>query len=116
MGVGNNGNLIPAKPGEARNPKGKPKGTKHISTHIKNILNDPKLKLKLSNGEMIEGVPIEAIIKAAIIRAAEGDVRAFDVLAKHGYGERKIHEFNGNPTDEILRKFGLGDAGQDTEA
>jgi hypothetical protein len=36
--MANNENLIPAKPGEIRNPKGKPKGTRNRSTIAKELL------------------------------------------------------------------------------
>jgi len=79
-------NLIPAKKGEVRNPKGKPKGTLHISTHIKQMLEDPDFEMTLKDGTIFQGRPMKAIIKTAIIKAAEGDMRAFDMLGKYGYG------------------------------
>lgn len=104
MGVGNNNNLIPPKPGEVRNPKGKPKGTIHLSTHIQNMLNDPNFELKLKNGELLKGAPILAIIKTAIAKGVSGDTRAMEWLAKHGYGEKIQLEVN-DKRKEILEKY-----------
>jgi len=64
------------------------KGSKHISTHIQNMLNDPNFELKLKNGKVVKGAPMEAIIKTAIAKAVSGDIRAFDILAKRGYGDK----------------------------
>lgn len=108
-------NLIPAKKGEVRNPKGKPKGTIHLSTHIQNMLNDPNFELKLKNGELLKGAPILAIIKTAVAKSISGDTRAMEWLAKHGYGEK----INLEVTDyrkEILDKYmGGEDAGEAPE-
>lgn len=76
------------KPGESGNPAGRPKGSKNLSQHIENMLNDPDFELKLRDGSMIKGAPIGAIIKAAIVKAIAGDMRAFDMLAKYGYGTK----------------------------
>jgi hypothetical protein len=35
-----------------------------------------------------KGAPVKAIIKVLITRAQNGDVRAFDALAKYGYGTK----------------------------
>ena len=88
MGVGVNNNLIPPVKGEIRNPGGKPKGTKHISTHIQEMLNDPNFELKLKDGSIIKGRPMDAIIKTAIAKGVSGDMRAFDMLGKYGYGQK----------------------------
>lgn len=69
------------------------KGSKHISTHIQEMLNDPNFELKLENGEIVKGRPLDAIIKAAIVKARAGDMRAFDNLAKYGWGTKVIHDF-----------------------
>lgn len=50
------------QPGESGNPAGKPKGTKHLSTHIQEMLNDEKFELKLKSGEIIKQRPITQIL------------------------------------------------------
>lgn len=76
------------KPGQSGNPEGKPKGTKHISTHIQEMLNDPDFELKLKDGTILKGRPVQAIIKTAVAKAVSGDMRAFDMLGKYGYGNK----------------------------
>lgn len=92
------------KPGESGNPDGKPKGTKHLSTHIQEMLNDPGFELKLKNGDLLKGAPLPAIIKTAIAKSISGDTRAMDWLAKHGYGEKLRVEID-DPRQEILKKY-----------
>lgn len=103
--AGVNDNLIPPKKGEVRNPKGKPKGTIHISTHIQNALNDPDFELKLKDGSILREMPIKAIIKTAIAKSVSGDTRAMEWLAKHGYGE-KLNINLENPIELIIAKYG----------
>jgi hypothetical protein len=101
------------KPGQSGNPEGKPKGTKHISTHIKEMLEDPNFELKLKDGSIIKGRPMQAIIKTAIAKAVSGDMRAFDMLGKYGYGTKvdvttggdKLHNPAAQLTVEELRKL-----------
>jgi len=104
------------KPGQSGNPAGKPKGTKHLSTHIQELLNDPTFELKLKDGTLLEERPIEAIIKTAVAKSISGDNRWAEWLAKHGYGDKLVVEFN-DPRKEILDKYLGGDsAGQTKEA
>lgn len=86
--MANEQNLRPWKPGKSGNPAGKPKGTKHLSTHIRELMEDENFTVSLSNGDKFKGAPIKAIISALIIRALEGDAKAFDALAKYGYGTK----------------------------
>ena len=86
--MANEKNLKSWKPGQSGNPKGKPKGTKHLSTRIQNMLQDDSFVQKLSDGSVLKGAPVEAILRVLIVRAAEGDLRAFDLLGKYGYGNK----------------------------
>lgn len=102
-------NLIPAKKGEVRNPKGKPKGTIHLSTRIQNMLNDDEFSVEhVIGGEKFEfkGNPADAIIKTAIIKARNGDKQWADWLAQHGYGTKNIVEVEDKRTS-ILERFGI---------
>lgn len=106
-------NLIPAKKGEVRNPKGKPKGTRHISTWIQDMLNDEEFETTILDARkgMIEykGAPLKAIIKTAMHKAIHdpksGNAWA-EWLAKHGYGNKLIIE-TGDPVEAALEKLGL---------
>lgn len=86
-----NQNLKHWKPGQSGNPKGKPKGTKHLSTWIREMLSDDNYTVTLKEGLKIKsykGAPIKAIIAAQIHLAVNGNQKAFEVLAKYGYGSK----------------------------
>jgi hypothetical protein len=76
------------QPGISGNPSGKPKGTKHISTWVQELLESEDFECQFVNGTLFRGAPIKAIIQTAIIRAIMGDMRALDLLAKYGYGTK----------------------------
>lgn len=79
------------QPGVSGNPAGKPKGSKHISTWIQELLNDETFTAKINDGEKIteyKGAPIKAIIQAQMRLALSGDTKAFDVLGKYGFGTK----------------------------
>lgn len=108
-------NLIPAKKGEVRNPKGKPKGTKHISTWIQELLNDEEFTLDnfMFNGKQFKGAPLKAIITVAIMNSLQGDNKWAEWLAKHGYGNQLNLNVTKDPIDEILKKFGISEGDAD---
>jgi hypothetical protein len=68
--------------------KSSKKGSKHLSTHIKQMLEDENFELKMKDGSILKGRPVEAIIKTAVAKAVSGDMRAFDMLGKYGYGSK----------------------------
>ena len=107
------------KPGQSGNPKGKPKGTIHLSTYIQDMLTDPNFELKLKDGTILKEMPIKAIIKTAVAKSVSGDTRAMEWLAKHGYGEKLNLEVTDTRRD-ILSRYGLlegeNNAGQTKEA
>lgn len=85
--MANNQNLTPWKSGVSGNPAGKPKGTKHISTLIQELLNDEEFSCWNANEmRMHKGAPLKALIGAQIQKALDGDTKAFESLLKHGYG------------------------------
>jgi len=81
-------NLKPWKQGQSGNPSGKPKGAKHLSTLIQELMEDDSFEYKLKDGSVLSGAPIRAIITTLIIKALDGDMRAFDLLSKYGYGNK----------------------------
>lgn len=91
--MANEQNLIPAKPGEIRNPKGKPKGTRHLSTVIQELMMDDDFELKLKNGEILKGAPSRKISETMYKLAVSGNTKAAEWLAKHGWGNKVVHEF-----------------------
>lgn len=86
--MANEQNLKPWKPGQSGNPKGKPKGTKHLSTWIQELMEDKSVIRTIPGNKGETLAPIEAIIRTLIVKAVEGDVKAFDLLAKYGYGTK----------------------------
>jgi len=79
------------KPGVSGNPTGKPKGTRHLSTWIKDALESESVVYELPTIVADGTLPIEAMIAAMIQRAINGDVRAFEVLSRYGYGLKVEH-------------------------
>lgn len=86
--MANQQNLKPWKPGQSGNPAGKPKGSRHLSTWIQEMMEDEKFTYKLATGRSAKGAPVKAIVKSLILKALEGDAKAFDLLAKYGYGSK----------------------------
>lgn len=74
--------------GESGNPKGKPKGVKHLSTWIREIMEDEDFECKLADGTLIKGAPIKAIVNSMVMKTLNGDAKAFDLIGKYGYGTK----------------------------
>lgn len=87
------------------------KGSKHISTYIQEMMTDPNFELKLKDGTIIKGAPMAAVIKTAIAKAVSGDTRAFDILAKRGWGDKIDITSNGDSIAPVVR---IIDERQDT--
>lgn len=71
-------NLIPAKPGEVRNPNGRPKGSRNRSTIYREWLefNSP-------SGE----ANLDSVMRALILKASEGDVPAIKEIMDGAFGK-----------------------------
>ncbi len=102
------------KPGESGNPAGKPKGAKHISTHIQNLLEDEEFEANVLDSKVgvieYKGAPIKAIIMVALRKAVNGDDKAREWLAKYGYGQKFEFEHSGEiaqgtPDPKLAAKF-----------
>jgi len=89
-------NLIPAKKGEVRNPNGRPKGTKNRATIMRQWL------------EMeIDGEPnIDKVMRALILKAADGDVPAIKEALDSAFGKNtdslKLSGDEDNPINTSL--------------
>jgi hypothetical protein len=85
----NNQNLIPPKPGEIRNPKGKPKGTKNRSTILKKWLKVRVIIKDKSNPSLkdVKGTVEDQINLALINKAMKGDVQAIKEINDTIYGK-----------------------------
>lgn len=83
----NEQNLIPAKKGEIRNPKGRGKGARNRKTIVMEwLMVEQKFKNTLTGQE--ETLSQADIITLAIIqKARKGDVAAFRELMDSGFGK-----------------------------
>lgn len=72
-------NLIPAKKGEIRNPKGKAKGTRNRSTIVKEIIE----AIMKDEGKPVVDLMTDAVVRKAML----GDVTAWDKLMDSAYGK-----------------------------
>lgn len=80
-------NLRPAKKGEVRNPKGKPKGTRNRSTIAREWLEVTQFITNPITGEK-EKLEQQDIMTLGIIKKArEGDVNAYKALMDSAYGQ-----------------------------
>ena len=98
--MANEQNLIPAKKGEIRNPNGKPKGTRHLSTIIRNIMEDIDWsKTNLKNKDEVQAKygtkGWDALTYVAVTKAMAGDPQAMKWLAENGYGKQVDITSNG---------------------
>lgn len=63
--MANNQNLKPWQPGQSGNPLGKPKGTKHLSTWIQDLLPDSRFQAFIAGPEgkavKCKGAPIQVM-------------------------------------------------------
>lgn len=117
--MANNENLIPAKKGEVRNPKGYPKGVQHSRTRLRRLLELTENLTNPVTGE-IEGFTIaEQMDLAQIIKARKGDTQAYNTIMDRLEGKpQQTVEMNVavDPRKEILNKYlGGDDAGQATD-
>lgn len=88
--AGVNDNLIPAKKGEVRNPKGKPKGTKNFKTIIEEFLSVETDAMNPMSGKLEKLSVGQQIVIALLTKAKKGDVSAIKELLDRIDGKAKI--------------------------
>lgn len=90
--MANNHNLKPWKPGRSGNIAGKPKGTKHLSTWIRDMLNDESFVTLIRDHKLgykeYKGAPMKAILEVLVMKSMQGDLKAFELLCRFGYGNK----------------------------
>jgi len=105
---------------DPRRANGPPKGTKHISTWIQEMLNDEEFELWMQHPtkgyETFKGAPLKAIIKTAAIKAANNDAPAREWLAKYGYGSKVEVDIADNRKGILEKYMGGSDVGKTEEA
>ena len=85
----NEQNLIPAKKGEIRNPKGRGKGVRGRATIVREwLMVEQKFKNPLTGQEEILS-QADIMTLAVINKARKGDVAAFKELMDSGYGKNQ---------------------------
>ncbi|MBO6668018.1 DUF5681 domain-containing protein [Parvibaculum sp.] len=67
------------KPGQSGNPKGKRKGTKHLSTIVRELA-ERSVVAQDANGERRRLSRAEATLRVAFNKATRGDIRAIQVV------------------------------------
>jgi hypothetical protein len=73
-------NLKPAKKGEIRNPLGRPKGSKDMTTIMREML-DTLVDVKDKNGAKLGKKSYKMLIIAKLMKkATDGDLRAVEIL------------------------------------
>lgn len=75
----------PFPPGVSGNPAGKPKGAKHFTTLIADMLKE-KIQIK-KDGQIIEMTVDKAMVEAMIRQVIKGDVKAFQALTDRHDGK-----------------------------
>lgn len=96
------------KPGQSGNPSGPKPGYKHINTIVQELLNDPNFEAWIQDAregvKQYKGAPIKAIVKAQMIKALNGDTKAYDSLIKSGYVQKVEQENTGEQTLTIITR------------
>jgi len=97
-------NLIPAKPGEVRNPNGRPKGALGRSAIVRRWLE--------ADGDALGTTVADDLVLAAIKKAKDGDISAFKELFDSGFGKLTEKtdmnvkaEVNTDVTAKLLAKY-----------
>lgn len=90
--MSNTSGLIPYKPGQSGNTKGRPKGRVSIGQRIRAILEDGdclpqavKDTIEIAVGEGKNA--LDAIIMVGILQALQGDEKWAKLLIEHGWGK-----------------------------
>lgn len=96
------------QPGVSGNPAGKPKGAKHLSTHIQEMMADDSFTGDYIEGYKLKkhkGAPVKAIVRVAALKALAGDTKWAEWLAKYGYGTKL--ELANNPDNPITHPIDM---------
>lgn len=85
-------NLIPAKKGEVRNPKGKPKGTLNLETRVRRLLEGqdelpPAIKKTIVSAVGSNKTALDAMIIVGILQSLQGDHNWGKMIKEWGYGK-----------------------------
>ena len=110
-------NLKPAKKGEVRNPKGRPKGSRSRSAIVREVLEavitkqtQMRLGLYVEPQEVGDSV-VDVMTRRIAEEAMKGDARSFVALLDSAYGKVKDnatvqHNFTKMPTVKVVTSEG----------
>jgi len=110
MPAGNPENMKPARPGEVRNPSGRPKGSPNRSTVARKWLAAREKKTNPMTGSA-EWLTQEDIVTLSMIaRARGGNVAAYKALMEQAYGlnkrlELSIDQFQKEPDEMSMNEI-----------
>ena len=98
------------QPGQSGNPNGKPKGSRHLSSVIQELMDNDDFELKLKDGKTLKGRPSKKLVEVMYGLAVSGNTKAADWLAKYGYGQKMEIEHSGEITNgennpELAQQF-----------
>lgn len=103
--MANDQNLIPAKKGDVRNPKGKAPGTKNRATILRKWIDTQK-KFKDPTGKEVAGTLEDEIYLALIAKGLEKDVAAIKEINDTLYGkiaDKSEVKTEGNITINLIK-------------
>ena len=87
--MANEHNLKPAKKGEVRNPKGRPKGSKNRSTIIRHWLQAVTDGKNPITGDIDKMSVDDRLTLSILAKAMKGDTQAYKALMDSAYGQPK---------------------------
>ena len=112
--MANDRNLIHVQPGQILNPNGRPKGSKNLSTIIKELEDESfdwnKVPEKQSAAVVALGSPWKAITYVAMQNALKGNVQAAEWLRKSGYGDKMDITTGGEKLNVAMVEFVSGNS------
>jgi hypothetical protein len=78
----------------------KPKGSKHLTTWIQELLEDDDFEADLLDSKQglinFKGAPIKAIVSVVRHKAVNGDLKAVDLLMKYGWSQKIEQDITSN--------------------
>lgn len=90
---------------DPRRMNGKPKGTKHLSTWIQELMNDEEFETYVQDAKEgwkpYKGAPVKAIVRVAMLKALSGDNKWAEWIGKFGYGSKLDVTSNGNTVNGL---------------